>query len=290
MGDEIIAGPAYRKTVSLYVYKVLKQVHPSASISNKAMGIMNSFFYDLVDRITNESRILLEMNNRETCTSREIQTSVRLVLPGELAKHAVSEGTKAVVKYNASLDDAATPLKAPEKEEKEKKEKKEKNQKKGVSRSVKAGLQFPVGRTHRLLRAKLYGYRIGSTAAVYTAAIGEYLVAEILELSGNAAKDLKASRITPRHLQLAIRGDEELDRLFPGIIPGGGTIPHIHKSLVRRVEADDGAPNTTADASTSTSRNEEEYNSGLEDEGEGNTFEAEGEEEDDDDDIEDNQE
>lgn len=90
------------ESYSIYIYKVLKQVHPDTGISSKAMSIMNSFVTDLFERIASEASKLASYSNTKTLTSREIQTAVRLLLPGELAKHAVSEGTKAVTKYGSS--------------------------------------------------------------------------------------------------------------------------------------------------------------------------------------------
>jgi histone H3/H4 len=91
-----------KETYSIYIYKVLKQVHPDTGISSKAMSIMNSFVNDIFERIAAESSRLSHYNKRSTISSREIQTAVRLLLPGVLAKHAVSEGTKAVTKYTSA--------------------------------------------------------------------------------------------------------------------------------------------------------------------------------------------
>ena len=87
------------ETFSIYIYKVLKQVHPDIGISKKAMNIMNSFIHDTFDRVANEGSKLVRFNKRRTLSSREVQSAVKLILPGELARHAVSEGTKAVTKY-----------------------------------------------------------------------------------------------------------------------------------------------------------------------------------------------
>lgn len=102
-GDEKLKRKKRRKeSFSVYLYKVLKQVHPEIGISSKAMAIMNSFVNDIFERLAGESARLTAYNKTRTVTSREIQTAVRLLLPGELAKHAVSEGSKAITKYTAA--------------------------------------------------------------------------------------------------------------------------------------------------------------------------------------------
>ena len=104
---------------------------------------------------------------------------------------------------------------------------------KSKTRSSRAGLQFPVGRIHRLLRKGNYAERVGAGAPVYLAAVLEYLSAEILELAGNAARDNKKTRIIPRHLQLAVRNDEELNKLLAGVtIAQGGVLPNIQAVLL----------------------------------------------------------
>ena len=101
-GAKVTRRRTRKESYGGYIYRVLKQVHPDVGISSKGMSIMNSFVNDIFDRIANEASRLSIQNKRKTISSREIQTSVRLLLPGELAKHAVSEGTKAVTKYTSS--------------------------------------------------------------------------------------------------------------------------------------------------------------------------------------------
>ena len=104
---------------------------------------------------------------------------------------------------------------------------------KSQNRSAKAGLQFPVGRIGRYLKTGKYAERVGAGAPVYLAAVLEYLAAEVLELAGNAAKENKKTRIIPRHIQLAVRNDEELNKLMSNTtIASGGVLPSIHPSLI----------------------------------------------------------
>ncbi|KAK0132537.1 histone H3 [Merluccius polli] len=225
-----------KESYAIYVYKVLKQVHPDTGISSKAMGIMNSFVNDIFERIAGEASRLAHYNKRSTITSREIQTAVRLLLPGELAKHAVSEGTKAVTKYTSSNLSRVTQYFDNYRDKWNMSGRGKtggKARAKAKTRSSRAGLQFPVGRVHRLLRKGNYAHRVGAGAPVYLAAVLEYLTAEILELAGNAARDNKKTRIIPRHLQLAVRNDEELNKLLGGVtIAQGGVLPNIQAVLL----------------------------------------------------------
>eukprot|EP00340_Litonotus_pictus_P004370 CAMPEP_0170518096 /NCGR_PEP_ID=MMETSP0209-20121228/3870_1 /TAXON_ID=665100 ORGANISM="Litonotus pictus, Strain P1" /NCGR_SAMPLE_ID=MMETSP0209 /ASSEMBLY_ACC=CAM_ASM_000301 /LENGTH=131 /DNA_ID=CAMNT_0010803529 /DNA_START=112 /DNA_END=507 /DNA_ORIENTATION=- len=102
-----------------------------------------------------------------------------------------------------------------------------------ITKSSKAGLQFPVGRIKRFLKVGKYSPRVGNGAPIYLAAVLEYLTAEILELAGNASKDNKKMRIVPRHIQLAVRNDEELGKLLStATISSGGVLPNINDALL----------------------------------------------------------
>lgn len=202
----------------VYVYRVLKQVHPDTGISGAALSIMVNLVKVDIAKIVKVINQLLVRSGAKTVTSRDVQSAVRLCLPGELAKHAVSEGTKAVTKYNAELTDG--PVKVAGKKAKPE------------QRSHKAGITFNVTRVEKLMSLEASAKRKSAGSGVYLAAVVEYLVAEILELAGNAAREFKKHRITPRHIKLAIANDEELSKLYSDTVIGGGVVPRIHQSLL----------------------------------------------------------
>lgn len=170
------------------INKILKLVHPDDSISQEALLCMDSFINDVLERIAGEASKLAQYNEKNTISSRDIQTAVRLILRGELATHAVSAGTKA------------------------------------VTQGAKAGSFFSIGRVERLLGRGKHSSRIGGGAPVYLAAVAEHLAAEILELAGNAARDEKQARITPRLIQLAVGKDQDLNNLLGGVTDSSGFV------------------------------------------------------------------
>jgi histone H2A len=200
-----------RDSFQTYIYKVLKQVHPDTGITGNASGEIDLIIKQILFRLIEVSNVLLSVSKRKTVTAREIQSAVRLILPGELAKHAVSEGTRSLVKYN------------------ERAISKEKR-----SRQFRAGLQFSVSRVETILTNNGISDRKSASAAVFLAAVVEYLTAEILELSGNIARDSKRVRINTRHITLAVRNDDELGKFLnkKTTILSGGVVPFIHAPLL----------------------------------------------------------
>jgi len=192
------------KSYATYIYRVLKQVHPDAGISRNAMIVLDNMAHDVVKRFAHEVAPLLQ--KRSTLTARDIRFAAQLLLPGELGKHGISEATKAIMKFKATDHGA---------------------------KSKRSGLTMPVARIGNALRAMRPKGRQSEDAAVALAAIVEYLIAEVTELAGNAARDNKKHRITPRHIALAILNDEELQKMFGNVILAqGGVVPNIQSALL----------------------------------------------------------
>lgn len=190
-----------------YIDRVLKQVHPDTGMSRSSMDTVNNMVRFVLRKIIT---CIMRTKVKETVTSREVQTAVRMVLPGELAKHAVSEGTKAVTKFNSASRSKGD---------------------KSHRREFYAGLQFSVSRVESVMRSMGLS-RVGAGAPVYLAAVCEYVTAEILELGGNAARDHKRKRVARKYVMTAIENDDELKCLFDSAILGGGVIPHIHSAIL----------------------------------------------------------
>lgn len=199
-----------RNAFVTYTYRVLKQVHPDQGISQAAMCTAETLVQEAFEKLLRASEGVLKASKRATLSWREVEYAVRLTLSGELQRHAISEAKKAVARYN------------------------DKKPRQRTTRSKRAGLQFSVARTERLMRERRIASRIGGIAAVYMAAVLEYIAAECLELSGNAAKDLKRRRIAPRHLMLGIRNDAELSLLFSGSFAHSGNMGYIHEALMKK--------------------------------------------------------
>jgi len=233
-------------TFKSYIYKVLKQVHPTNGLSNDSVEQMNRVVEHFADKIADEAAFLAKKEHKKTITSHEIQTAALLILPEgngsysfSFAKHAINEGKKAVDKYKEASSKKKMSRKVSRKVSRKAGRKKSRKKSRKASRkasmkkttkSEKAGLVFPVARFKTILKNR--GFRIGEDAPVFLAGVMEYITAEILELAGNSAKDNRKTIITSRHLQLGSMGDEALNGLFGRInLTGGGVVPHIHAAL-----------------------------------------------------------
>ena len=201
-----------------YIKRVLKQVHPDIGISGNALSQMNSLISYIATLHANSARDIIMDERKKTVTSREIQTSVRIFLPPMLAKIAVSEGNKAVDKFESSTPPPTTSG----------------EKRVYTSRSYRAGLNFPPSFAEKYIRQfGASSLAVGRGAGVYLAAVLEYLTAEILELAGNAALDSRKRRIIVRHMTLAIENDDELRIICKNFsFLGGGVIPYIHSAFL----------------------------------------------------------
>jgi histone H2B len=217
-----------------YIFKVLMQVHPDSGITARSMYTVNEIVKSLVVDITKYASNLAISANKKTITSREIQAAVLLLLPEQLKKHGISEGTKAVTKYNAKF--SASYEGSPESKAQTAPRgtaivgKAKKAPRVGhTSMAARAGLTFSPSRIRALMRLYATVDRIGSGGPVYLAAVMEYLIGYILELAGNKSSSEKHIRITNRDILLSMSSDDQLAQLLgpKNYVLGGGVVPTI---------------------------------------------------------------
>lgn len=248
---------------SPFIYKVLKQVHSELGISVKSMRIVNDFVCGVRNRLLREAVSVCELSQARTLDATSIVAAVRLVLPGELAMHSVSESTKAVAKASLAreqtsagdakedFDDETNDDGDGEDEDKEHETgasaTSATTRRPRMTASAAAGLVFPVAQVVRFLKARS-GLRLSGDVGIALTAVLEYLCAEVLELTGNQSRLSHMLRISPRHILLALRGDEELDTLIgrDAIVASGGVIPKIHGALLPQLLAKPAEPSDTA--------------------------------------------
>ena len=197
-----------------YIYKNLKKVHLDVGISSNAINMMTSLINDMISKIIRISEDLMTHNMKKTITQLGIETAVKLTFPGELREKSLKRADKALIEYKENLSSGSGKMKL-------------------NTRSSKAGLILSISRFENIIRMIVPGVRINSTVPVYLAGILEFLITEILYLSGATAKDNRRKRIIPRHIFIAINYDPELTILFKKTVFGGsGVIPVIHRSLM----------------------------------------------------------
>ena len=193
------------QSLTSYIRDVLKQIHPDTGIDSLALESVNALMMDSLNRIVKSANELAKNTHTHTVSSRLLIFAIKSVVPGELTKHAISECTKAVTKYQSSkLSSKAGRM----------------------SKASRAGLKFPPTRIGHMIRERASGCsRLSETASITMAATLEYLAAEVLELAGNSAYDHKHKLINNRDILLAISNDFELHKLYKNVVLPGGVVP-----------------------------------------------------------------
>lgn len=214
------------RSFATYVQKVLKQLHPDGGMTLQAMDAVDFVLRYFTGLFAEKSRRLALRNDTKTISSNEIEAAVKLLFSGEIGKHAISEGKKALTKYSQfettresdkQSESGNGEFKAPK-----------------TMKQTKAGLIFSVSLVdNSYLRHQ--GVNVGQGAPVYLAAVLEYLAAEILELAGNVARDNRRTRIKVRDIFIAVENDPELHTLFREhnlVLLGTGVLPHIDQRIL----------------------------------------------------------
>lgn len=195
-----------------YIKKVLKRIHPTVSVDSHALNNFNLMLHHAAVKILDAANTV---KNHSTMDSRTLQTGLRLALPaGDLQRNAIRDAAAATTRYvGAAPGSRGAP----------------------ISRTTRAGLVFPPSLVDNIIRTRGCGRRVGDTASVYLAGALEYLAAELLELSGNSARDNSTTgkaRINPRNVMLAVANDKDLSHVFDGVL-NGGVLPTPREQLQR---------------------------------------------------------
>lgn len=190
--------------------KVLKIVHPDAQLSKSALLLLNDMIIRLAYKLITSSNKILKSVNKKLLSINDISTVVKILLGDQLAKIAIEEGTKAVNIYKKAR----------------------KNNKKNMAKENYASLYFKISTTHILIKKYITnGNSVFEDATVFLTGVLEYMALEILELSGNRARDNKRIQIMPRDIFITIKNDFELNQIFKGYILGTGVIPNINYKI-----------------------------------------------------------
>lgn len=190
----------------LYIKIVLNNMHSNMHINDHAKTSVNTMIHEVARKLCNRMGSLMRDNNKKTITTREVQTAVKLVLPSDLARHALNEGVRSLTRFAASASGTKY---------------------NHIPQAKRANIKFPPSRAKKLLKKYMPGsQRISVTAGIYFATMLEYLTAEIVELAGNAALNKMKKTISREHLMIAIKSDPELNILFKGTIAMDGYPQH----------------------------------------------------------------